>query len=234
MTGLTALVAKTGIEYNTLQQKSRAALTTMLGGAQAANEQMSKLDEFARTSPFSKATFITAQQQMLAFGIEAEKVVPYLSAINEATAAAGGNNQQLGELAFIMAQISAAGKITGQDLIQFGQRGVNAAELIGSQMGKTGAQIREDITKNAISANDALDALAAGMQAKFEGASAGVKETMEGAFDRVKAAWRDLSSEMMAGAVDPSGGAAGLSVRPTALPTSSGRCRGCRSRSRRR
>src|SRR5690606_34818095 len=99
-------VIKTGVEYNTLQQTSRAALTTLLGGAEAASAQMDKLDAFARTSPFAKTTFITAQQQMLAFGIEAQKVVPYLDAIGEAVAAAGGSNQQLGEIAFIMAQIS--------------------------------------------------------------------------------------------------------------------------------
>lgn len=45
---------KTGAQYNTLQQTSRAALKTLLGGAEAANEQMDKLDNFARTSPFSK------------------------------------------------------------------------------------------------------------------------------------------------------------------------------------
>ena len=76
MVAVTAAVAKTGIEYNSLQQTSRAALTTMLGSAQAVNQQMDKLDAFAKTSPFSKATFIQAQQQMLAFGIETEKVVP--------------------------------------------------------------------------------------------------------------------------------------------------------------
>jgi len=88
-TALNLAVAKTGIDYNTLQQKSRAALTTILGGAQQANEQMDKLDEFARTSPFSKAVFIDAQQQMLGFGIEAKKVIPYLNAINETVAATG-------------------------------------------------------------------------------------------------------------------------------------------------
>src|SRR5690606_8708686 len=145
MTALTLAVAKTGIEYNTLQQTSRAALTTLLGSAEAANAQMDKLDAFARTSPFSKSTFITAQQQMLAFGVESKKVIPYLDAIQDAVAAAGGGNQELSEIAFIMEQISSAGKITAQDLLQFGQRGVNAAEIIGSQMGKTGAQIREEI-----------------------------------------------------------------------------------------
>lgn len=206
MTALTASVVKAGVEYNTLQQTSRAALTTLLGGAQQANAQMDKLDAFAKTSPFAKTTFITAQQQMLAFGIESKKVIPYLDAIGEAVAAAGGSNQQLGEIAFIMAQISSAGKITAQDLMQFGQRGVNAAEIIGSQMGKTGAQIRQDITDGALGADQALDALAAGMKDKFDGASANVKMTFAGAMDRVKAAWRDLSADLTAPLVGPNGG----------------------------
>lgn len=206
MIGVGTAIAKTGIEYNTLQQTSRAALTTLTGSAEAANAQMDKLDEFARTSPFSKSTFITAQQQMLAFGIESEKVIPYLSAINEAVAAAGGSSQTLSEVAFVVAQIGAAGKITATDLMQLGQRGINAAELIGSQMGMTGAQIRESITAGTLSADDALDALTAGMQEKFAGASANVKNTMGGAFDRLSAAWRDLSSEIVEGAVGTNGG----------------------------
>ena len=203
---LVGSVAKTGIEYNTLQQTSRAALETMLGSAQAVNQQMAELDEFATTSPFSKAVFIEAQQQMLAFGIETEKVVPYLDAIQDSVAAAGGNNQQVGELAFIMAQISSASKITAQDLLQFGQRGVNAAELIGSQMGMTAAEIRDSITAGTLDADAALDALAAGMAERFDGAAENVKNTMEGAFDRVSAAWRDLSATIMEPLVDPTGG----------------------------
>jgi tape measure domain-containing protein len=195
-----------GIEYNALQQTTRAALTTLTGSAAAANAQMDRLDAFAKTSPFSKTTFITAQQQMLAFGIETKKVIPYLSALNDAVAAAGGSNQEIADLAYIMAQISAAGKITATDLMQFGQRGVNAAELIGSQMGKTGAQIRDEITAGALDANTALDALAAGMSEKFAGASTNVKDTWLGATDRLSAAWRDLSSEISELFVSKEGG----------------------------
>lgn len=210
ITAMGAATLKTGIAYNQLQQQSRAALTTLLGSAEAANAQMDRLDAFARTSPFSKQTFITAQQQMLAFGIEAQKVVPYLDAIQDAVAAAGGGSQQVGEIAFIMSQISSASKITAQDLMQFGQRGVNAAELIGSRMGKTGAQIRADITAGTLGADEALDALAAGMEARFDGAAANVKNTFSGALDRVSAAWRDLSASMAEPLVGKEGG--GLAV----------------------
>ena len=206
VTGLGLAAVATGIQYNQLQQTTRAALTTILGSAEAAANQMDRLDEFARQSPFSKQTFITAQQQMLAFGIEADKVVTYLGAIEDAVAAAGGNNQQISELSFIMAQISAAGKITAQDLMQFGQRGVDAASLIGSQMDLTGAEIREKITAGTLDAGQALDALAAGMEERYGGAAASVKDTLSGAFDRVQAAWRDLSAQLAAPLVNPNGG----------------------------
>jgi len=205
---LGAAALKTGIDYNSLQQRSRAALTSLLGSAKAANEQMDRLDEFARTSPFSKATFITAQQQMLAFGIEAKKVVPYLDAIQNAVAAAGGSNADIEGIVATMSKIQSSAKITAEDLNEFGNRGVNAAELIGSQMGMTGAQIREGITSGTLDATQALDALAAGMSEKFDGAADNVKQTFEGAVDRVKAAWRDFSAELAKPLVNPNGGGA--------------------------
>lgn len=197
---------KVGLDYNRLQQTSRAALTAILGSAEAAADQMDRLDEFARTSPFAKQTFITAQQQMLAFGIETEKVIPYLDAMQQAVAATGGSNAQLGEMALIMGKISSTSKITAEDLNQFGERGVNAAQLIGDRMGLTAAEIREKISAGTLDAGEALDALAAGMQATFGGATALVKQQMDGAVDRVKGAFRDIGSILAAPFIDPNGG----------------------------
>lgn len=204
--GVAAL--KTGIEYNTLQQTSRAALTSLLGSARAANAQMDKLDAFAKTSPFSKSTFIQAQQQMLAFGIETRKVIPYLDAVQNAVAAAGGSNADIEGIVATMSKVQSSAKITAEDLNELGNRGVNAAELIGSQMGMTGAQIRDAISNGSLDATQALDALAAGMSERFAGAADNVKNTFAGATDRVKAAWRDFASELATPLVDPNGGGA--------------------------
>lgn len=208
ITGIGALALKTGISYNSMQQSTRAALTTLLGSAAAANAQMDKLDAFARNSPFAKQTFIAAQQQMLAFGIETQKVIPYLDAVQNAVAAAGGSNADIEGIVATMSKIQSSSKITAQDLNEFGNRGVNAAELIGSQMGKTGAQIREDITSGSLDATQALDALASGMSDRFGGAADNVKQTFDGAMDRVKAAWRDFAAELAKPLVDPNGGGA--------------------------
>lgn len=201
-----AAVFKVGADYNRLQQSSRAALTTLLGSAEAANAQMDKLDEFATSSPFAKQVFVTAQQQLLGFGVSAEKVLPTLDAIQNAVAATGGSSQQVADLTSIFAKISAAGKLTAQDLMEFGNRGVDAATLIGSQMDKTGGQIREDITAGSLDAQVALDALVAGMNDRFGGATDNIKQQFDGAADRVKGAWRDIGSVVAAPFIDPNGG----------------------------
>lgn len=204
--GYLAILAKTGGAYNSLQQNSRAALKVMLGGTEQANAQMDKLDAFARNSPFSKSVFIDAQQQMLGFGIESQKVIGYLDAVQNAVAATGGSSQKIAELSTIMSQIQSSAKITAGDLREFGNRGVDAAQLIGSQMGKTAAEIRDEISKGSIDATTALDALAAGMSATFGGTTALVKEQWSGAIDRVKAANRDIGSIIAEPFISKNGG----------------------------
>lgn len=196
----------TGLAYNAMQQNANAALKTMLGSQKAVNEQMEKLGKLAQNSPFSKATFISAQQQLIAFGVEVEKVVPLLDAMQNAVAASGGGSQQLADLAFVVAQIKAAGKITGQDLIQLGQRGINAAEIIGKAFGKSSAEVKAMISKNQIDADQAIDALTKGMMEKFGGATDAIKQQWSGAADRIKAANRDIGADIGKMFIDPAGG----------------------------
>lgn len=196
----------TGVAYNQLQQTSRAALRTLLGGAEAANAQMDKLDAFARTSPFSKSTFITAQQQLIGFGFEAEKVIPILNAVQNATAAVGGSNQQISEIVSILAKIRSSGKLTAEDLNMLGERGLDAATLLGAGFGKTAAEIRESITAGTLDAGQAVDVLVAQMDAKFAGAASNVKETFAGTTDRIKAASRDIGAALAEPFVSKNGG----------------------------
>lgn len=196
----------TGLAYNAMQQNANAALKTMLGSQKAVNEQMEKLGKLAQNSPFSKATFISAQQQLIAFGVEVEKVIPLLDAMQNAVAASGGGSQQLADLAFVVAQIKAAGKITGQDLIQLGQRGINAAEIIGKAFGKPSAEVKAMISKNQIDADQAIDALTKGMMEKFGGATDAIKKQWSGAADRIKAANRDIGADLGKMFIDPTGG----------------------------
>jgi tape measure domain-containing protein len=208
---LGASTIKTGIEYNTLQQTSRAALTTILGGVEAANTQMDKLNEFVRTSPFAKDIFIKAQQQLLGFGVEAQKVIPALDAIQNAVAAVGGSSADIGAVTDVLAKLKSEGRISGEALLQLGGYGIDAATIIGEQMGKTGAEIREMASRpGGIPVDQIWDPLVTGLDKKFGGAADNVKNTWAGTADRIKAAFRDLGSVLAAPFINPQGGGAGI------------------------
>lgn len=209
VTGLGVAALKTGVQYNTLQQTTRAALKTLLGSAQDANAQMDKLDEFARNSPFAKQTFIEAQQQMLGFGVATEKVLPALSAVQDTVAAFGGSNEQISSIVDVMSRLQSQGRLSGEALERLGYYGVDAAKIIGDEMGLTSAEIKDMASKpGGIPVDQVWDPLVEGMNKKFGGAAANVKETFAGAMDRVKAAWRDFAAELATPLVDPNGGGA--------------------------
>jgi tape measure domain-containing protein len=210
MAAVTASVVKGGIAYNTLEQTSRAALTTLTGSASAANAQMDQLREFGKTSPFPRQVWIQAQQTLLAFGMEAERIIPTFQAIQDAVAAAGGSGQTISEIVQILARIQSTGKVTAEELNELGYRGIDAAKLVGEAMGKTAGEVRADITAQAISGQQFLDVLTSAMSQHFAGAAAGVKETWAGAVDRVKGAIRDIGSVLATPLVNPTGGGAAV------------------------
>ena len=203
---LNTTMMATGIQYNTLQQVASKSMQTMMGSIEGANMQMERFHAFADESPFSRATFLEAQRQLMAFGMEADRVVPSLEGIQNAVAAIGGGNTEIMQLTDILGAIQGQGKITGRELQRMGQMGIDAADIIGEQMGKSGAAIRDEITKGTLDADTAIEALTTGMAIRFDGAAAGLKETFEGAIDRVKAAFRDLSGESFEWAVGSEGG----------------------------
>src|SRR5690554_2905631 len=208
MAAWTVSTIATGAAYNTLEQSSRAALSTLLGSVEAANEQMDRLREFARTSPFPRQVWIEAQQTLLAFGTSAERIVPTLSAIQDAVAAAGGSAVDIRELVRVLAQVQSTGRVTAETLNQLGTRGVDAAALIGQAMGKTAGEIREDISSGALDASTFLTTLVDQMTARFGGAAEGLRTTWLGALDRIKGATRDIGSVLAEPFIDPRGGGA--------------------------
>ncbi|MGP7814345.1 tape measure protein [Glutamicibacter soli] len=203
---ITKNLTVTGGAYNMLQQNSRAALRTIMGDGKLANAQMDKLDAFARNSPFAKDVFIKSQQQLLGFGVEAKKVIPIMDAVQQAVAATGGSSDDVGALVDVLAKVKGQGKITGETLQQLGERGIDAASIIGDSMGKSGQQIRDEISKGAIGADQALEILTKGLATKFDGATAAIKQQMTGALDRVKGASRDIGSALAEPFIRKNGG----------------------------
>lgn len=216
--GLATMATKSinaGVAFNRLQQRSGTALKTLMGSTEAAQKQLADLNAFADNSPFGRDTFLQAQQTLLGFGLEAQNVVPYLSAIQDAVAGIGGTNQDITEITQVIAKIRSSATLGQQDLLELGNRGINAAALIAEATGKTEQEVRASIFGNPLRGEAALaglDAMMQGMQKRFQGAAAGLKNTFEGAQDRVKAAMRDIGAVISAPIIDPKGGGWGVTL----------------------
>lgn len=210
--GTTAVLS--GGKFNILQQNAGVALKTLMGSSEAARQQMVRLNDFANNSPFGRDTFIKAQQNMIAFGIEADKVVPYLDAIQNQVAGIGGSDANIGALVTTISKIRSSATFGQQDLLELSNQGVNAAALIASEMGITEQEFRDSIFGSPLKGEAALaglDSMMTAMQTKFGGTTAALKQQFDGARDRIRASIRDIGADMTREFISPEGG--GWAVR---------------------
>jgi hypothetical protein len=202
---------RAGVSYNSLEQNSRVALTTLLGSTEAANAQMERLGEFAAQSPFPKPIWVEAQQTLLSFGAAAGDIVPMLSAIQDTAAATGRTTAaDIGGIVDVFAKIQSTGRITGVELRQLGIRGIDAAALLGQAYGRTADQIRDDITSGALDGREALVKLTEQMTATFGGAAEGLRNTWTGALDMISGSFRRIGSIIAEPFVSKEGGGAAV------------------------
>lgn len=205
-----SMVILSGASYNALVQRTQAAFTTLLGSADAASAKIQEIIEFAKTSPFPRQVFLQATQQLIGFGLEAEKVVPILGAVQDAVAATGGGAEDIQMLTGAISQVVASGRLGGEALQQFSARGIDAVKLIAQQTGKSSAEIKDALSEGAIGGREALDLLTKGLNEQFGGAAENVKKTWVGAVDRIKAATRDLGSAIVEPFISTKGGGAAV------------------------
>ena len=130
-------------------QAADTAIETLLGNKEKVNALMSQVREFAKISPLEFSDVTAATQMMLGFNIEAEKVPRYLQAIGDVSM---GNTQKFNSMTLAFSQMSAAGKLMGQDLNQMINAGFNPLQIMSEKTGKSIATLKDEMSKGAISA----------------------------------------------------------------------------------
>lgn len=162
--GILATSLVEGFQRFTVIEDSTESLTVALQSASEAGQVLSDVLNVVRGTPFRLDDFARAATNMIAFGIEAEKVPRFLTAIGEAAATRGSQANQFAQsLATIFGQIQAIGRINGEDVWQFGNVGVDVLRILGNTLGETTEEIRKMISEGAIPAEFALEAIASGI-----------------------------------------------------------------------
>lgn len=176
-------------------QSMEVSMRTLLGSEEKAAKLMGELKQFARISPLDLKSIASASQTLLGFNVEAEKVPKFLRAIGDISMGDAGRFQSL---ALAFSQMSAAGKLMGQDLLQMINAGFNPLQTMSEKTGKSISQLKEEMSKGAISAKDVqqafLDAASAG--GKFYHMSENASKTINGQLSMMRDAMDAAFNEM--------------------------------------
>lgn len=141
---------------------SQAELTAtsfevLVGNEEKAGKMLKEIAQFGQESPFDKMGLTENARQMLANGVEADKVVTYLRQLGDVAA---GDKQKLDSLSLVMGQVMSKGKLDGQDKNQFVNAGFNPLkELQKMHPEKTYAEIEKAMSKGAITAEHVAEAI---------------------------------------------------------------------------
>lgn len=132
-------------------EQQQANLKTLLNGDTEATERLvGQIREYGKATVYSRGGLIEAQKTMMSFGLDAEYAFGKLKNIGDI---ALGDSQKMNSLALAFSQMSSSGKLMGQDLMQMINAGFNPLEVISQKTGKSMAELKDEMSKGAISAD---------------------------------------------------------------------------------
>lgn len=177
-------------------ESMETSLKVLLGrNEERLNNIMGQIKEYALTSPLNTKDMVGAVQMMTSFGIEAEKSIDYLKAIGDISM---GDTGKFNSLALAFSQMSSAGKLMGQDLMQMINAGFSPLEEISRKTGKSIGELKNEMSKGAITSKMVQDAFISATSAggKFYGMSAEGAKTLNGQISMLQESFDNMFNEI--------------------------------------
>ena len=173
------------IDYNAELEQTRVAFTSMLGSAAQANAMIGNLQKFAAETPFEMPGVRSSAQQLLAFGYDAQEIIPTLTALGNAASGLGRGQDGFNHLAFVFGQVRTTGKLMGQDVWQMAQLGVPVKSILAKNLGLAKDEL-DRIGEQGIDANVAIKALIDGLNERFPDMMEKQSKTFAGILSNIK------------------------------------------------
>lgn len=203
LAGIGIAGAKAGLQTASAMEQARVSFSTMLGSAKKADQFLGKLSTFAAQTPFEFPELQTAASSLVSAGINANKVIPIMTSLGNATAGMGTGSEGIKRATVALQQMSAAGKISGEDLNQLRDAGVPVFDLLTAATGKSTKEIANLAAKGKLGAKELgqlMQALESGKGLeRFNGLMEAQSQTLAGQFSTLK----DTVSMGLSRAVQP-------------------------------
>jgi len=138
------------------QQRSQKAFEVFTGSEAIAKQLISDVRAFAGRTPLTFAASQQSVRTLLQYGVTTSKVTTVLEQLGDVS---GGSTEQLQRLSLAFGQITANGRLQGQELRQLIEAGFNPLSVIAEKTGKSMFQLKTEMAAGAVSADMIADAL---------------------------------------------------------------------------
>jgi tape measure domain-containing protein len=135
---------------------AEAGLRAFTGNAQATSVIMAEIKDHAEKTSFTRLGLTEATRNMMSYGLSAKSALEHMKMLGDV---AGGSELRFDRLSFAMSQITANGRLQGNELRQLTEQGFNPLETMSRVTGKSMLELRKLMEAGAISADQVTEAL---------------------------------------------------------------------------
>lgn len=146
--GLIVAGLKKIVQSASEMQDAKTNFEVLTGSMEKAEAVVSRLKKLGAETPFEFKDLSNATKVLMQFGISTDDSINSLSRLGDI---AMGNKEKLAGLSLVFGQVASAGKLQGQDLMQFINQGFNPIQELTKLTGKSMAQLKDEMSKGKIS-----------------------------------------------------------------------------------
>lgn len=130
---------------------------TLLGSETQGKAFSDYITKFAAATPYGISELSSLAKGLIQYDVPLEDVKKYMSQVGDI---AMGDRSKMGSLGVVLGQVASAGKLQGQDLMQFINAGFNPLTEMSKMTGKSMAELRDIMSEGGISFQMVADAMA--------------------------------------------------------------------------
>lgn len=181
-----AMGAVESLKAASAAERANTSFAVLLGSMDKANRMVQQMRAISASSPIRLTDLQDSAKTMLAFGVTGDRIIPTLKQIGDIT---GGDSQRFQMLSLAFAQMSAAGRLMGQDLLQMVNAGFNPLQEISRATGLSLVDLKKRMEDGQISSQMVAEAFAraTGEGGRFNGMLESQRNTLGGKWSQMLA-----------------------------------------------
>lgn len=193
------VIVSKSVQARREMESMEISFSVLTGSMERAKSLIGQMKALGAASPLQTSDIAKAGQTLMGFGVDVHRVMPILKQLSDISM---GDSQRFQSLALAFAQMSAQGRLMGQDLNQMVNAGFNPLQIISEKTGKSIGQLKDEMSKGNISSQDIANAFAAATQegGKFYGMTEKLGKSLNGMFnqqqDKLNQQWAELGEKI--------------------------------------